>query len=163
MEPKKPRKIHALEFFTPEQLIGFGCIATHSAALEIYLESCVWELCKLRFDQGMIFTENASFHPKTLMVRKLLKGKMHPSYATEIDTIMNAITDANTKRNILIHGLWFGDSGKGEAVKVHGGRNRTKVPADDAMSIAEAIVDGHRGLVAFFKKHRKLLKLKRLP
>lgn len=90
------------------QKFAIADITIASTDLDLEVERCIIELCKLQWLHGVVLLENVSVAAKLDMFQQLLQIEFHSSKIPDGFVFVNQnLKDLNAQRNTIVHGQWM--------------------------------------------------------
>lgn len=90
-----------------EHLRSIGKITAYFAKLELLVSFCIWSLIEGEQRLGQIVTAELSFSGKVALLSSLYRYRVNsPERLTELEELLDRVSQAEEKRNAMIHSFW---------------------------------------------------------
>ena len=90
------------------QKAAIADVTIESAQLEVELERCIIQLCKLWWPHGSVLLENVRLEGKLTVFEKLLAAEYAKTVVPEgFRVACDQLRNLNTQRNTIVHGEWM--------------------------------------------------------
>ena len=112
INPDRTGRVYSEIILTQEHLAAIGSVAIESSNCERLIESIIWNILGIKESQGKFISKASGFKTSidlmTNLVRERLKqnAEKNDEILKEFSEITAALTKANERRNIVIHGDW---------------------------------------------------------
>ena len=101
------RSVRSKEIMSSEQLAEIGSLALESTDCEVMVESLIWDLAGMDPDSGKLFTHGMQMNTRLETLSSLGKARLSSDDQLEkFAAIISTLKDLNSKRNMVIHGIW---------------------------------------------------------